>query len=135
VSGLQRFVRLVGQVSVGLGVVAVVAPRGVARAGGVRTADTDPVLPLLVRLNAARQLALGLALLTRRPADPRRSAALFLPITGVDAAAVLLARRRGLLAPRSTVMALAVLTTNLGIWLAAEPEPELEVVASTEPVR
>jgi hypothetical protein len=123
VSGLQRFVRVVGRVSVGLGVVAVVAPRQVARAGGVRTAHTDPALPLLVRLNAARQLALGLALLTRRPVDPLRSAALFLPITAVDAAAVLLARRAGLLAPRSTAMALTVLATNVGVWLAAEPQP------------
>lgn len=131
-SGLQRFVRAVGQLSVGLAAVAVVAPRRVARAGGVRTAGTDPAVPLLVRLNAARQLALGLALLTRRPVDPLRSAALFLPVTAVDAGAVLLARRRGLLAPRSTAMALCVLTTNVAVWLAAEPAPETEQGSRTD---
>ena len=116
---LQHLVRAVGVVSVGLGVVATVAPARVAAAGGVR--DTSgPVLPLLVRLNAARQLSLGIALLTRRPVPVARASGLFLPVTALDAAAVLLARRAGALERRSAVMALSVLAANVAVRAAAD---------------
>ena len=117
-TGLQRLVRGVGFVSVGLGALATVAPRRVAAAGGARTADVDATVPLLVRLVAARQISLGIALLTRHSVPVDRSSGLFLPTTGLDAAAVLLARRQGVLAPRATAMALAVLATNVAVTVA-----------------
>lgn len=113
---LQQLVRAVGVVSVALGAVATVAPERVAAAGGVRDAGS-PVVPLLVRLNAARQITVGLALLTRR-VPVGRASGLFLPLTALDAAAVLSARRAGVLSGRSVVMALAVLTTNVAVSVA-----------------
>lgn len=115
---LQHLVRAVGLVSVGLGAVATVAPARVAAAGGVREVS-GPVLPLLVRLNAARQLSLGLALLSRRPTPVSRASGLFLPLTALDAAAVLAARRAGALEPRSARMALTVLATNVAVSVAS----------------
>ena len=79
-TGLERFVRGVGVVSLGLAAVGLAAPRELASLAGVR-ASGDASLPVLVRLNAARQAVLGLALLTRTPVDVRRSAGLFLPLT------------------------------------------------------
>ena len=118
VTPLQRLVQGVGVVSVGLGAVAAVAPRRVAAAGGVRDPDA-PVLPLLVRLVAARQLSLGVALLTRRPVPVGRASGLFLPVTALDAVAVLSGVRRGVLHRRSAALALAVLATNAAVTLAA----------------
>ncbi len=117
-SGLPRFVRAVGWTSLALAAVSTARPRAVAAAGGVRTPD-DPSLPLLVRLNAARQAVVGLALLTRRPTDVQRSARLFLPLTALDLAAVVAGRRAGALERRSVVMASAVLAANAGVAVAA----------------
>lgn len=115
-SGLERFVRAVGWTSLGLAAVAAVRPRELAAAAGVQTPD-DAALPLLVRLNGARQAVLGLALLTRSPVDVQRSAGLFLPLTAADLVAVVVARQRGVVADRSVVMATAVLAANTAIWL------------------
>lgn len=117
---LEHLVRAVGVVSVGLGVVATLAPAQVAAAGGVRDVS-GPVLPLLVRLGAARQLSLGVALLTRHPVPVARASGLFLPLTALDAVAVLAARRAGALERRSAVAALSVLATNVAVRLAARP--------------
>lgn len=114
---LQRLVQGVGLVSVGLGAVAAASPRRVAAAGGVREPDAA-VLPLLVRLVAARQVSLGIALLTRRPVPVGRASGLFLPVTALDAAAVLGAVRAGVLHRRSAAMALTVLATNVAVSLA-----------------
>ena len=115
---LQQLVRGVGVVSVALGALAVVAPRRVASAGGV--ADPSPTgVTVLVRLAAARQVSLGLALLTRSPVPVARAAGLFLPLTALDAAAVLHASRSGLLAPRAARAALVVLATDIGVSLLA----------------
>ncbi|MCW2777726.1 MAG: hypothetical protein JWN17_1451 [Frankiales bacterium] len=114
---LRGLVRGVGVVSVGLGALAAVRPQQVAAAGGVREPDA-PLLPLLVRLVAARQVSLGLALLTRSPVDVGRASGLFLPTTVLDAAAVLAAVRGGVLRPRSAVMALTVLATNVAVTRA-----------------
>ena len=111
--------RTVGVVSVALGALATVAPARVAAVGGVKDAS-GPVLPLLVRLVAARQVSLGIALLTRRPTPVVRASGLFLPVTALDAAAVLVARRAGALERRSTVMALCVLATNVAVRAAAD---------------
>ena len=116
-SGLERFVRGVGVASLGLAAVGLVRPRELAALAGVR-ASGDTSLPVLVRLNAARQAVLGLALLTHTPVDVGRSAGLFLPLTALDAAAVLLGVRAEALAPRSAVMALTVLGVNVGVAVA-----------------
>ena len=62
---------------------------------------------------------LGLALLTRRPTDVARSSGLFLPLTALDAVAVLAGARAGVLGRRSVVMALAVLATNAAVSRSA----------------
>ena len=120
-TGLERLVRGVGVVSVGLAAVGLARPRELAAVAGVRTAD-DASLPVLVRLNAARQLVLGIALLTRTPVDFRRSSGLFLPLTALDAVAVVLGVRSGVLAPRAAAMALAVVSVNTAVQ-AAVPQP------------
>jgi hypothetical protein len=112
---LALLVRGVGAASLVLAAAGLAAPRALAGAAGVRTPD-DATLPVLVRLVAARQAALGLALLTRSPVDARRSAGLFLPVTVADAAAVVAGARAGVLARRSLVMAGLVLATN--VWAA-----------------
>ena len=111
---LELLVRGVGLVSVVLAAAGLVRPRELAAAGGVQTPG-DASLPVLVRLNAARQGVLGLALLTRTPVDVGRSAGLFLPLTALDAVAVLLGVRGRVLAPRSAAMALAVLGVNAAV--------------------
>ena len=111
---LAGFVRAVGLACVGLGGLAIARPRALAEAAGVRSAG-DASLPVLVRLAAARQVVLGLALLTRSPVDVRRSAGLFLPLTALDAAAVLGGTRQGVLARRSAVLSLVVLATNAAL--------------------
>ena len=118
---LALLVRGVGLVSVALAAAGLVRPRQLAAAGGVR-ASGDASLPVLVRLVAARQGVLGLALLTRSPVDVRRAAGLFLPLTGLDAVAVLLGVRGRVLAPRSAAMALTVLAVNAAV-LAVDAAP------------
>ena len=116
---LQRLVRGIGWASVAVAGVAAVAPRGLAGAAGVRAAQDDAALPVVVRFAAARQLSLGLALLTRTPVPVGRSARLFLPLTALDAAAALDGVRRGTLAPRAGVLALTVLAANVAVARAA----------------
>ncbi len=114
--GLQQFVRAVGWASLALAGVGVTRPRALAVAGGVRDPAPETV-PLLVRLASARQLVVGLAILSRRPTDVARSARLFLPLTALDAAAVAVAVRHGVLHRRAGVASATVLATN--IWVAA----------------
>jgi hypothetical protein len=121
VTRLQLLVRAVGVVSVGLGTVGVAAPRALTGAAGVRPAAQDASLPVVVRFAASRQIALGLALLTRRDVDPGRAAGLFLPVTVVDAAAALAGVRAGTLAPRAAVLSAAVLAANVAVRVAAGP--------------
>ena len=52
-----------------------------------------------------------------------RSAGLFLPLTALDAAAVLVGTRQGVLARRSAAMSLVVLATNVAIAAVSRPEP------------
>ena len=115
---LDRVPPAVGAVSVALSAIGLASPRALARAAGVRAAG-ETALPLLVRLIAARQGALGLALLTRVPVDVRRSAALFLPLTTADLTAVAAATAAGALHRRSLVMATAVLAVNAAVLVAA----------------
>ena len=111
-SAEARFVQGVGVASVTLAAVGLLRPRVLTTAGGVVEPYAGGLVPLLVRLAAARQGVVGLALLTRRPPDLRRSAALFLPLTAVDAVVVLAAVRGGVLRRRAGVASLAVLVTN-----------------------
>lgn len=115
---LEHLVRAVGVTSVALAAAGLAAPRGLASVAGVVRPDSD-ALPVLVRLNAARQGVLGLALLTRTPVDVDRASGLFLPLTALDLGAVVLGVRSGALARRSLVMAGAVLATNAAVSLAA----------------
>lgn len=111
------FVRAVGGVSVALAALGVARPRALTSAGGVVQVPGGGVVELVVRLGAARQGVIGMALLTRHPADLARSSGLFLPLTAVDAAVVVAAVRSGVLRPRAAAMSLAVLATNVGIAL------------------
>ena len=113
------FVRAVGVVSVALAVVGLVRPRTLTTWGGVAAPPAGGELPLVVRLGAARQGVVGLALLTRHPTDVRRSADLFLPLTAVDAVVVLAAVRSGVLRPRAAAASLAVLATNVLVAVRA----------------
>ena len=119
---LATFVRAVGVASLGLGGLGLARPRALAAAAGVQPVG-DASLPVLVRLAAARQVVLGLALLTRSPVDVRRAAGLFLPLTVLDAVAVVGATRQGVLARRSTGMSLAVLATNVVVAAVSESRP------------
>jgi hypothetical protein len=103
----------IGTLSIWLGTGALFAPRRLARVLGVRGAatDTDIALPLLVRLMAARNITLGAALLLVPVSQARRTTQVTLLLTGLDAAAVLVARRGGDVAPRSAGLSIAVLST------------------------
>ena len=103
----------IGTLSIWLGTGALFAPRRLARVLGVRSAatDTDVALPLLVRLMAARNITLGAALLLVPASQARRTTQVTLLLTGLDAAAVLVARRGGDVAPRSAGLSLVVLAT------------------------
>ena len=103
----------VGTLSIWLGTAALFAPRWLSGALGVRdaAARSDVALPLLVRLMAARNITLGAALLVTPASQARRASEITLLLTGLDAAAVLVARRGGDVAQRSVVLSLAVLTT------------------------
>lgn len=107
--------RSIGALSVWLGTVALFAPRAMTRLLGVRAdaAQDDAALPLLVRLIAARNIAMGAALLVSPPPQARRTSEVTLLLTGLDAAAVLVSRRTGDVAGRSALLSLVVLATTL----------------------
>ena len=101
----------IGSLSIWLGTGALFAPRALTRALGVRPDATtgDVALPLLVRLVAARNIAMGAALLVTPPPQARRTTEVTMLLTGLDAAAVLVARRGGDVAPRSAGLSMTVL--------------------------
>jgi hypothetical protein len=104
----------VGSLSMWLGTVALFAPRRMARLLGVhpRAMEHDRALPLLVRLVAARNIAMGAALLVSPPPQAQRTTEVTLLLTGIDAAAVLVATRKSDTATRSAVLSLLVLATS-----------------------
>lgn len=104
----------VGTLSIWVGTAALFAPRWIAGSLGVRpdAARDDVALPLLVRLGAARNIAMGAALLVTPAPQARRTTEVTLLLTALDAAAVLVARRGGDVAPRSAALSLAVLGTS-----------------------
>jgi hypothetical protein len=103
----------VGTLSIGIGTAALFAPRALPRLLGASATGTreDVLLPLLVRLAAARNIAMGAALLVAPAPQPRRTTEVALLLTALDAAAVLVARRGGDVARRSAVTSLLVLGT------------------------
>lgn len=105
--------RTVGTLSVCVGAAGLLAPRCVAGLLGVqpRAAARDASLPLLVRLVAARNLAMGVALLVTPRPQPRRATEVTLLLTALDAAAVLGAHRGGDAGRRSAVLSSLVLAT------------------------
>jgi hypothetical protein len=105
--------KTVGTLSIWIGTAALFAPRALPRLLGASETGTrdDVLLPLLVRLAAARNIAMGAALLVVPVPQPRRTTEVTLLLTALDAAAVLVARRGGDVAQRSAVISLAVLGT------------------------
>lgn len=113
--------KTIGALSVWVGTAGLVAPRPVARLLGVPApaAAGDGALPLLVQLVAARNVALGAALLVTPAPQPRRATEVTLLLTTLDAAAVWGAHRRGRLARRSAVLSsvvLAVAAAGTAYW-------------------
>ena len=106
--------KTVGTVSIWLGTAALFVPRALPRLLGVSeaAARSDAALPLLVRLVAARNIAMGAALLVTPAPQARRTTEVTLLLTGLDAAAVLVGRRGGDVARRSAALSLAVLATS-----------------------
>ena len=106
----------IGTLSIWIGTAALFAPRTLPRWLGASETGTrtDVLLPLLVRLAAARNIAMGAALLVTPAPQARRTTEVTLLLTALDAAAVLVARRGGDVARRSAVTSLAVLGTAAG---------------------
>ena len=104
----------IGTLSIWIGTAALFAPRTLPRWLGLddTATRTDVALPLLVRLAAARNIAMGAALLVTPAPQARRTTEVTLLLTALDAAAVLVARRGGDVDKRSAVLSLAVLATS-----------------------
>ncbi|MFQ1002734.1 DUF4267 domain-containing protein [Modestobacter sp. SSW1-42] len=106
--------KTVGTVSIWLGTAALFVPRALPRLLGLDpgATRTDVALPLLVRLIAARNIAMGAALLVTPAPQARRTTEVTLLLTALDAAAVLVARGGGDVARRSAGLSLTVLSTS-----------------------
>ena len=106
--------KTIGSLSMWLGTGALFAPRAITRVLGVDEAATrtDVALPLLVRLIAARNIAMGAALLVTPAPEVRRTTEVTLLLTTLDAAAVLVGRRGGDVAGRSAGLSLVVLSLS-----------------------
>ncbi|MCZ2839288.1 DUF4267 domain-containing protein [Modestobacter sp. VKM Ac-2985] len=101
----------IGTLSIWLGTGALFAPRAMTRVLGVdqRASSNDVALPLLVRLIAARNIAMGAALLVTPVPQARRTTEVTLLLTALDGAAVLVGRRGGDVADRSVGLSMTVL--------------------------
>ena len=106
--------KTVGTVSIWLGTAALFVPRALPRLLGLdpEATRTDVALPLLVRLIAARNIAMGAALLVTPAPQAKRTTEVTLLLTALDAAAVLVARNGGDVARRSAGLSLTVLSTS-----------------------
>lgn len=94
-------------ISIGLGGLAVVAPRRTAALFGVKSVDT--AVPLLVRMVGVRNALAGVRTMQAEDDDLRRALSAGLVLGAVDATAVVLAARRGAMSKGSAVGALLVL--------------------------
>jgi hypothetical protein len=97
----------VSWVSIGLGGLALVAPKRTAGLFGVTSADAS--LPLLVRMVGVRNALAGVRTLQACDDDLRQALQAGLVLGAVDATAVVLAARRGVMSKGSAVAALLVL--------------------------
>jgi len=97
----------VGWISVGIGGLAVVAPRRTAALFGVKSLDS--AVPLLVRMVGVRNALAGVRTLQAEDDDLRGALNAGLVLGVVDATAVLLAVRRGAMTKSSALGALLVL--------------------------
>ncbi len=106
--------KTVGTLSIWIGTAALFAPRWLAAARGGRpdAARGDVALPLLVRLGAARNIAMGAALLVTPAPQARRTTEVTLLLTALDAAAVWTSRAAGDVRPRSAVLSGVVLAVS-----------------------
>ena len=106
--------KTVGTVSIWLGTAALFVPRALPRLLGLspEATRTDVALPLLVRLIAARNIAMGAALLVTPAPQARRTTEVALLLTALDAAAVWTSRARGDVARRSAVLSGIVLALS-----------------------
>lgn len=96
--------QLVGQISVGLGALAVLAPSATARAFGITAGTT--AAPLLVRMVGVRNATAGVRTLQAQGSDLTRALQAGFVLGVVDTAAVLLAARKGLISKKAAVGAL-----------------------------
>lgn len=110
----------VGGLSVALGALAVVAPTRTAKAFGVRSPDR--AVPLLVRMVGVRNAVAGVRTLQADDADRAKALQAGLALGAVDAAAVLLAARRGALSRKAAAGALVVLAGIAVLGVAAARE-------------
>jgi hypothetical protein len=111
---------VVGGLSLGLGALAVVAPSRTAALFGVRQ-RSGPV-PLLVRMIGVRNAVAGLRTLQADEGDRTRALQAGLALGVVDATAVLLAARKGVLSKRAAAGILVVLAGIAALGAVASRE-------------
>ena len=97
----------VGNLSVALGSLAVVAPRTTAALFGVRSIDR--AVPLLVRMVGVRNATAGVRTLQAEGDELTKALQAGLVLGAVDVVAVLLAARKGVLSKKAAVAVLALL--------------------------
>jgi hypothetical protein len=112
--------QLVGQVSVGLGALAVIAPTTTARLFGITAGPT--AIPLLVRMVGVRNLTGGVRTLQAQGPELERALRAGLVLGVVDATAVVLAARKGLISKKAAVGALTLLGGLAVLGVAARRE-------------
>lgn len=106
-----------GWVSVGLGALAVLAPQKTAGAFGVK--GVGGAGTLLVRMVGARNATLGVRTLQSTGQEQARSLQAGLAVGAVDAVALLLAARRGVLSKKAAFGGLLVLGSIAGLGYVA----------------
>jgi hypothetical protein len=106
--------RSIGSLSIWLGTAALFVPRALPRLLGVDevATRTSSGRAVSVRLIAARNIAMGAALLVTPAPQARRTTEVTLLLTVLDAVAVLVARRGGDVARRSAGLSLVVLALS-----------------------
>ncbi len=107
----------VGAVSVGLGSLAVLAPRTTAGLFGVH--DTGGTGALLVRMIGVRNATMGLRTLQATGEEQQRALQAGLVVGGVDAVALLLAARKGAITKKAAFGGLLVLGAIAALGVAA----------------
>ncbi len=115
--------QLVGQLSVGLGALAVLAPSATARAFGITAGTT--AAPLLVRMVGVRNATAGVRTLQAQGNDLTRALQAGFVLGVVDAGAVLLAARKGLISKKAALGALTLLGAIAVLGVAASRDASL----------